>query len=262
MSIDVNLTHPIRCTQLAIAQFLSSSEPASQGEPKTVVHISSIAGEGAFTPVPLYVATKWGLRGFIYSLAEIEATRHLRVAAVAPGVVRTQLFLEHEDKRKLIVDDSGKEQTDCTTPEEVAQVMHKICTQDQISNAKGELIPLRGGSLIEVINQDLRDVPMYGSQPPGTDTDMKGLAMVNVTEAWKDMNAAVEKRKWGIWTWLSPPFDQPQAMKVGYRGFDHHQCGEGAENYAGGYLEKRIQREIASIHSVMLQWIRAIAGSN
>lgn len=195
-SIDVNLTHPIRSTQLAVSHFLSSSKPASQEDLKTVVHISSIASEMNFTTVPLYNATKWGLRGFIYTMAEIEETRHVRVAGVAPGIVRTPLWLETE-KAKMVMDADGKEQNEWTTPEEVAQVMYKICTENEIANAKGELIPIRGGSLIEVINGDVRDVPMYGAQPPGTGTDGKGLMIVNPTEAWKSMNAAVEKPDWG-----------------------------------------------------------------
>jgi len=121
-SIDVNLTHPIRSTQLAISHFLSSSKPASQEDPKTVVHISSIASEMNFTTVPLYNATKWGLRGFIYTMAEIEETRHVRVAGVAPGIVRTPLWLETE-KAKMVMDADGKEQSEWTTPEEVAQVV-------------------------------------------------------------------------------------------------------------------------------------------
>ncbi|KAK5945411.1 hypothetical protein PMZ80_002616 [Knufia obscura] len=197
LSIDVNLVHSIRATQLAISHFLSSSKPASKDDLKTVVHISSIAGEGNFTPVAIYSTTKWGLRGFIYSMAEIEETRHVRVAGVAPRVVRTPLWLEHDDKRRMCVGEDEKEQGEWTTPEEVAQVMYKICTEDQVANAKGELVPIRGGSLIEVINGDVRDVPMYGNQPPGTGTDAKGLFILNPMEAWKGMNAAVEKPGWG-----------------------------------------------------------------
>jgi len=125
-SIDVNLTHPIRSTQLAISHFLSSNNSGSQGDLKTVVHISSVASEMAFTPVPLYIATKWGLRGFIYTMAEIEESRNIRVAGVAPGIVRTPLWLNHDDKRKMCVDEDGKEQTDWTTPEEVAQVVSRL----------------------------------------------------------------------------------------------------------------------------------------
>ena len=128
-SIDINLVHPIRSTQLAISHFLASNPPPSSDNPKTVVHIASIAGEMAFTPVPLYITTKWGLRGFIYSLAEIEETRNIRVAGVAPAIVRTPMWLETE-KRNMIVSDAGKEQDDWTTPEEVAEVVSRISIDD------------------------------------------------------------------------------------------------------------------------------------
>lgn len=75
--------------------------------------------------------------------------------------------------------------------------MFKLCTENELTTAKGEKLPIKGGSLIEVIHDDVRDVPMFGNQPPGTGTDMKGLSMVNVTEAWKDMNNAIEQPGWG-----------------------------------------------------------------
>lgn len=127
-SIDINLVHPIRSTQLAISHFLGSSSPASQENPKTVVHISSIASEMSSIPVPIYVSTKWGLRGFIYTMAEMEEKRNIRVAGVAPAIVRTPLWLDNQDKRKMCEDASGNIQDEWTTPEEVAEVVSKcIC---------------------------------------------------------------------------------------------------------------------------------------
>lgn len=75
--------------------------------------------------------------------------------------------------------------------------MYKICTEDAIKNSKGDLLPLRGGSLIEVVNEDVRDVPAFGNEPPGSGTAGKGISMANPTEAWKDMNAVVDKPGWG-----------------------------------------------------------------
>lgn len=66
-----------------------------------------------------------GLRGFIYAMGEIEESRHIRIAGVAPAIVRTPLWLESE-KRNMVVDDKGNEQSEWTTPEEVAEVVsHK-----------------------------------------------------------------------------------------------------------------------------------------
>lgn len=123
MQIDLNLVHPIRSTQLAISHFLTEESKATVDSPKTIVHIASIAAEGAFAPVAIYNATKWGLRGFIYAMGELEATRNIRVSGVAPAIVRTPLWLEADDKKKVVSNTEGQEQNDWVTPEEVAEVV-------------------------------------------------------------------------------------------------------------------------------------------
>lgn len=119
--------HPIRATQLAITHYLSSSSPASEQNPKTIVHISSVAGESAIMPVPLYNAAKWGLRGFIYTFTELEQSHHIRVAGVGPAIVRTPLWLDHNDK-KAWVSSNDRSQEDWVSPEEVAEVVCITCT--------------------------------------------------------------------------------------------------------------------------------------
>ncbi|KAK5076767.1 hypothetical protein LTS08_005938 [Lithohypha guttulata] len=194
-SIDIDLVHPIRATQLAMSHFMSSDPPAGPDNMKIVVHISSIASEMVFAPVPLYVSSKWGLRGFIYTMGELEETRHIRVAGVAPAIVRTPLWLESE-KRNMILMEDGTVQSEWVTPVEVAEVMYNICVADEMTNSRGEAVSLKGGSLVEVVQSDVRDVPVYGNQPPGTGGDTRGLMMANVTQAWKDMNDAVGPN-WG-----------------------------------------------------------------
>lgn len=121
MSIDINLVRPLRVTQLATMHFLSSSRPASDQNKKSIIHVSSMASELGVMPTPLYNTAKWGLRGFIYSMGELE-TRHIRVAGVAPAIVRTRLWLEHEDKKGW-VGQNGKVQEDWVSPEEAAEVV-------------------------------------------------------------------------------------------------------------------------------------------
>lgn len=128
-SIDINLVHPIRSTQIAISHFLSSLPPTDKDNPKTVVLIASIASEIAFIPVAMYCTTKWAIRGFIYSMAELEESRNIRVAGVAPAIVRTPIWLDAEDKRRMILAEGGDEQTDWTTPEEVAEVVSSFWSQ-------------------------------------------------------------------------------------------------------------------------------------
>ncbi|KAK0818007.1 hypothetical protein LTR75_002936 [Friedmanniomyces endolithicus] len=86
--LDINLTHPIRCTQLAIARWLnpgphSKVGKASLANPKRVVHISSIAGQTPSFSTPMYVASKHAISGFIRSLAQLD-TVGIRVNGVAP----------------------------------------------------------------------------------------------------------------------------------------------------------------------------------
>ncbi|KAI1881851.1 hypothetical protein JX265_000677 [Neoarthrinium moseri] len=57
-TLDVNLTHPIRLSQLAIGYW------TQQRAPGCLVHVSSIAGQAASIGTPLYFASKHGLSGF------------------------------------------------------------------------------------------------------------------------------------------------------------------------------------------------------
>ena len=81
-SIDINLTHPIRTTQLAIAEFLNPKNggaKANVNNPKRVVITSSIAGQTPNFSTPIYVAAKHGINGLIRSLAPLDGKLGIRV---------------------------------------------------------------------------------------------------------------------------------------------------------------------------------------
>lgn len=86
--LDINLSHPIRMTQLAISWFLNplKGPKASPQNPKRVVCIASIASEIAFPASPLYIASKWAVSGFVRCLDFLEPSYGIRVNAVAPGI--------------------------------------------------------------------------------------------------------------------------------------------------------------------------------
>jgi 3-hydroxybutyrate dehydrogenase len=86
--LDINLTHPIRTTQLAIAHFLEKKKKGN------ILHVSSIAGQLANPVSPLYIASKYGVSGFVRSLGPLESRFGIRVTAVAPGVIKTPLWTE------------------------------------------------------------------------------------------------------------------------------------------------------------------------
>lgn len=68
-----------------------------------IVNISSLAGKNSFVGGSIYCASKWGLLGLTYSMAEDLRAHGIRVAAVCPGSVATE-FSPHagKDPRKML----------------------------------------------------------------------------------------------------------------------------------------------------------------
>lgn len=157
-SIDINVNHPIRTTQLAIAEFLKPAhgEKVSTTNPKKVLIISSIAGQVANLATPIYVAGKHAMNGFVRSLGPLDATLGIRVNGVAPGVIKTPLWTEHPEKLKYI--DQGKDEW--VTPEEVAVAMLRCLEEPELG----------GGTILEVGAKQTRTVEMLmdpGPSGPG-----------------------------------------------------------------------------------------------
>ncbi|KAF2097893.1 NAD-dependent 15-hydroxyprostaglandin dehydrogenase [Rhizodiscina lignyota] len=139
LTMDINTTHPIRATQLAISHFLNpprGQEKVSRSNPKRVVICGSVAGQVYGIGTPLYFASKHAITGFVRSLGELDDKLGIRVAAVAPGLVRTPLITEHPEKNRMV--DFNKDEY--ITPEEVAQALLRLCIEDD----------LKGGTMLEV----------------------------------------------------------------------------------------------------------------
>ncbi|KAL4904563.1 hypothetical protein BDW74DRAFT_168200 [Aspergillus multicolor] len=167
--LDINLTHPIRTTQLAISHFLRSDTDSTRR--KAIVHISSIAGQNPSLAAPIYVATKHAISGFVRSLAKLDERCGIRVTAVAPGVIKTPLWTDHPEKLKMV--DDGKDAW--VTADEVATVMLALIQQDRVSEVIGdvegkegtEVYPVSGGTVLEV-SKTVRSVLPYNDPGPGT----------------------------------------------------------------------------------------------
>lgn len=176
--LDINLTHPIRTTQLAISHFLRHRK--ANDSRKHIVHISSIAGQSPTLVAPIYVATKHAINGLVRSLAKLDAGFGIRVTAVAPGVIKTPLWTEHPEKLRMI----NAKVDEWVTPEEVAQVMLALVQQDEVSEVigdtkgqEGKMIPVKGGTILEV-SKKVREVTAFNDPGPvgragNTVTDMK-----------------------------------------------------------------------------------------
>ncbi|KAK2756544.1 hypothetical protein FQN54_005437 [Arachnomyces sp. PD_36] len=188
-SLDINLTHPIRATQLAISRFLGAKTP------KSIVHISSIAAQKPFLAAPVYVATKHAINGFVRSLARLEEEAGIRVTAVAPGVIKTPLWTEHPEKLKMV-----NEETDgWVTPEEVAEVMLALVQRDVISDADGmrtddgKTISIAGGTILEV-SKVVREVTAYNDPGPG---NREGNTVTDSRAVEQDALNQLAKPGWG-----------------------------------------------------------------
>lgn len=154
---DINITHPVRTTQIAISRWLnpikdSKVGKASPSNPKRVVHISSIAGQVPGFPFPLYIASKHALSGFIRSMQPLGDSLGIVVNGVAPGVIKTPLWTDHPEKLKMI-DETVDE---WVTPEEVAEQMLR-CAEDEEIGA---------GVVWEVLKGRYRVVDWKNAAPP------------------------------------------------------------------------------------------------
>jgi NAD(P)-dependent dehydrogenase (short-subunit alcohol dehydrogenase family) len=83
-----------------------------------IVNISSLAGKNPLPNGAAYAASKWGLNGLSYSVAEELRRHNIRVSLVCPGSVHTDLS-PHE----------GKDPKKMLQPEDVAQVVAMLVTQ-------------------------------------------------------------------------------------------------------------------------------------
>jgi NAD(P)-dependent dehydrogenase (short-subunit alcohol dehydrogenase family) len=143
-SLDINVTHPIRTTQLAITHFLAAQPKVSPDNPKRVVLISSIAGQLSNLHTPLYTAGKHAMNGFIRSLTALEPRFGIRVNGVAPGVIKTPLWTEAPEK--LVFVDQDKDEW--ASAEEVAEAMLRCLEEEE----------LVGGTILEVGKEQTRRV--------------------------------------------------------------------------------------------------------
>lgn len=83
-----------------------------------IVNISSLAGKNALPNGAAYAASKWGLNGLSYSVAEELRVHNIRVSVVCPGSVDTELTPH-----------TGKDPSKMLRPEDVAHVVAMLVTQ-------------------------------------------------------------------------------------------------------------------------------------
>jgi 3-oxoacyl-[acyl-carrier protein] reductase len=83
-----------------------------------IINISSLAGKNALPNGAAYAASKWGLNGLSYSVAEELRAYNIRVSVVCPGSVDTELSPH-----------AGKDKAKMLQPEDVAHAAAMLVTQ-------------------------------------------------------------------------------------------------------------------------------------
>lgn len=87
-----------------------------------IINISSLAGKNALPNGAAYAASKWGLNGLSYSVAEELRAHNIRVSVICPGSVDTELSPH-----------AGKDPRKMLKAEDVAHVVEMLVTQNQES---------------------------------------------------------------------------------------------------------------------------------
>jgi 3-hydroxybutyrate dehydrogenase len=133
------------------------------------VIVSSTNGQQASFATPVYAATKHAINGFVRSLGKLEQSHNIRVAAVAPGIMRTPMYLENPEKLSSIdqLKDAWSE------PSEVAEVMLALIERDSIGvnvlnpECPDDAIKITGGCVIEATpGGAVRSVAPYNDPGP------------------------------------------------------------------------------------------------
>lgn len=113
---DVLMGTNLRGPYLMIRAFAPMMVAARNGH---IVNISSLAGHNPLKNGAAYSASKWGLNGLTYSVAEELREYGIRVSVIAPGSVNTGFGSGN----------SGKDPIRKIQPEDVANVVAMLVTQ-------------------------------------------------------------------------------------------------------------------------------------
>jgi len=132
--ININLKGAFNCIK-AVAKHMIKN-----GEGK-IINISSVAGKMGGTVGPAYAASKAGLIGLTFSVAQELLKYNITVNAVAPGPIETEMVknLPEERKKKIL---SRVPMGRFGKPEEVAKAVIFLIQNDYIT---GEVIDVNGG---------------------------------------------------------------------------------------------------------------------
>jgi 3-oxoacyl-[acyl-carrier protein] reductase len=134
--LDVNLTGVFQCCKAVVRPMMTQRSGA-------IVNVSSLSGITGLPGQVNYAAAKGGVNALTRALAQEVARFGIRVNAVAPGLVETEIAarLPAAQREQLL---SKVPLGRMATPEDVAGVV-KFLASDQASYMTGQIIQVTGG---------------------------------------------------------------------------------------------------------------------
>lgn len=143
--LSINLTGVWLCMKYEIQQMLKQERGGN------IVNMSSILGKVGFAGSPAYQASKHGVIGVTKAAALEYASEGIRVNAVCPGFIKTEML----ERAGILADSEVREQMAnlhpvkrLGKPEEVAEAVLWLCS-DAASFVTGTAVPVDGGYLAQ-----------------------------------------------------------------------------------------------------------------
>ncbi|MEX2703454.1 MAG: 3-oxoacyl-ACP reductase family protein [Candidatus Baldrarchaeota archaeon] len=132
--LTVNLTGVFNCTKAVVPVMIKNREGK-------IINISSVAGKMGGTVGPHYAASKAGIIGMTFSLAQELLKYNITVNAIAPGPIETEMVQSISEERRKIIS-SRVPMGRFGKTEEVAEAVIFLVKCDYVT---GEVIDINGG---------------------------------------------------------------------------------------------------------------------
>lgn len=137
--LDANLTGVFNCTKAAVKSMLKQKSGC-------IINITSVVGQTGNAGQANYAAAKAGVIGFTKTMAKELGSRNIRVNAVAPGYILTDMTdkLSHELKEQI----KGQVPLErLGAPEDVASLV-AFLVSDKAAYITGQVVNVDGGMVM------------------------------------------------------------------------------------------------------------------